>query len=281
MLDQNALQTFVLVADQLNFTTVAEQRHTVQSAISAQIKKLEQSTGQTLVARGRGQPMDLTPEGKAFLVYARRILALSDEAVETMRRARRQPTIRLGTTVTLAMSVVPKALRLFSSKSADTEIEILCDRSDTLLEHLDRGDIDVAFMMDQGRRADRAFVHSQSLIWVCSEDCTLAAHDDVPLSFLSDGRDLRRFAFAALDDANRAGHIACSSPHPIGVRAFVQAGLAVTIMPKATVEPPLREAPEAFALPPLAKIGLAAYLSKSQSQDAAKFLIDVLEATIT
>ncbi|MEM8730207.1 MAG: LysR substrate-binding domain-containing protein [Pseudomonadota bacterium] len=263
MLDLNALRTFVLVADDLNFTTVAARRNTVQSAISAQVKRLEDTTGKTLVARGRGQSMSLTPEGRAFLVYARRILALSAEAVETVRTAQSRRIIRLGTTVTLAMSVVSEALARFAARQPNVQIHIFCDRSDALLDRLDREEIDIAFMMDQGRRAGRVFVHSQPLLWACADGFELETGAPVPLAFLTDGRDLRHYALAALDDAGLTGHVSHLSPHPIGVRALVQAGLAVTVMPQSTIVAPLQAAPAHLGLPPLATIALAAYAGKT------------------
>lgn len=281
LLDPNALRTFTLVADDLNFTTVAARRNTVQSAVSAQIKKLEEATGTVLISRGRGQSMELTAEGKAFLVYARRILALSEEAVETMRTAQSREIIRLGTTVTLAMSVVSDVLTEFARISPDIQIQIFCDRSDALLALLDAGEIYVAFMMDQGRRRGRAFVHSQPLVWAASSRCDIAADAHVPLAFLTDLRDLRQYALQALDEVGRSGAVAHLSPHPIGVRAFVQAGLAVTVMPEAAVVPPLMVAPESMNLPPLAPIALAAYRGTLGGGAArADTLISLLEECV-
>ena len=98
------LRTFAMLADELSFTRVATRQNTVQSAISAQISKLEGSLKQQLVSRGRGKNVTLTPDGEVFLVYVRRILSLSEEAVEAVRTANARQVLRLGTTVTLAMS---------------------------------------------------------------------------------------------------------------------------------------------------------------------------------
>lgn len=281
MLDPNALVTFTLVAEHLNFTAVADRRNTVQSAVSAQIRKLEAATGKTLVSRGRGEGMSLTPEGEAFLVYARRILALSQEALASLDTAGRPVTVRLGTTVTLAMSVVSDVLRAFASRHTGVQIEIMCNRSDALLAHLDCGDIDVAFMMDQGRHVGRSFVHSQPLVWVGSGGFELDDSDSVPLAFLSDGRDLRRYALAALDEAGRSGRVTHLSQHPIGVRAFVQSGLAVTVMPHISVVPPLEIISDDANLPALTPIALAAYTREGRLNPEISDLLGLLEDAIT
>lgn len=279
-MDHNALKTFVLAAELLNFTAVAQRRNTVQSAVSAQVTRLEIEVGRKLFHRGRGQVMHLTPEGRAFLIYARRILALSVEAVETVRTSQARRIIRLGTTVTLAMSVVPKVLTQFADHMPDVQIQIQCDRSDALLQKLDVGEIDVAFMMDQGRHPGRAFVHSEPLVWVCAEGFSMPQSAQVPLAFLTDGRDLRRYALEALDEVGRSGHIKHLSPHPIGVRAFVQAGLALTVMPKSTLAAPLQIAPAAYQLPKLSTIALAGYQTSMRMTPDIDVLMPLLESSV-
>lgn len=275
--DLNTLQTFVMVAEELSFTTVAEKRHTVQSAISTQMKKLETALGQTLITRGRGQSMCLTPEGEAFAVYAHRILSLSAEAVETVQTTNARKILRLGTTVTLALSIVADVLKSFSQQRPDVQLQIQCDRSDRLLDRLEDGEIDVAFMMDQGRHHQRRFVQSMRLSWVCSPDFERSDETVIPLAFLTDGRDLRRYALNALDTVGLSGHISHLSPHPIGVRSFVQAGLALTVMPSQAVVPPLIEAAKVMELPPLAPIALSAYQGLRDNSNGEDLLISQLK----
>ncbi len=276
MPDLNALRSFVVAADTLNFSRAAERRNTVQSAISAHIAKLEEELGRTLLERGRGQSMHLTPEGEAFAIYARRILGLTDEAVETIRSVRSLRIIRLGTTVTLAQSVVVDALRSFAQANRDVQIHIQCDRSDALLARLDAGEIDLAFMMDQGRRPGRDFVENMPLVWAAGQGLALDRSDDVPLVFLTDGRDLRGYAFDALDRVGRVGYLAHLSPHPIGVRSFVLADLALTVMPHVSVTPPLVTLGEAEGLPLLKSVALSLY----RKAGFASGELDAFSATI-
>lgn len=273
MRDLNALESFVIAAETLNFSVAAERRNTVQSAISTHIRKLEEELGCLLFSRGRGRSMALTPEGTAFVVYARRILGLSDEAVKAIRGARGRRAIRLGTTVTLAMSVVARALGRYAAAAPEVQIQIQCDRSDALLAMLDAGEIDLAFMMDQGRRPGREFVESTDLVWVAGPGLDpQALRGDLPLVFLTDGRDLRGYAFDALDRAGRRGYLAHLSPHPIGVRSILQAGLALSVMPRITVEPPLEILDKAAALPRLKSVALSLYRSTdAASADMARF----------
>lgn len=276
MKDLNALESFVIAAETLNFSVAAERRHTVQSAVSTHIRKLEEELDCPLFDRGRGKPMSLTAEGEAFLVYARRILGLSDEAIRAVRGARATHRVRLGTTVTLALSVVTKALQLFAKIEPDVQIQIQCERSDALLPLLEAGEIDLAFMMDQGRRPGREFVEGTALVWVGTDTFEMPQSGDVPLVFLTDGRDLRGYAFEALDRVGRAGYLAHLSPHPIGVRAFVLAGLAVTVMPATSVTPPLVDLGARLGLPPLKNVALSLYRDPKTSSPDVKALATIL-----
>lgn len=272
------LRTFAMLAEELSFTQVAARQNTVQSAISAQIAKLEASLGQELVSRGRGKKVALTPNGELFLVYVRRILSLSEEAVEAVQAADTRQVLRLGTTVTLAMSTIPEALGAFARLRPDIQIQIQCARSDELLQRLEEGEIDVAFMMDQGRHSFRAFVYSVDLAWAAGPGFAMPEHGPVPLAFLTDGRDLRRYALRALDAAGMKGRVSHLSPHPVGVRTLVQAGLALTVMPAQTILPPLVPAPAALGLPPLASVALAAYQAPQDPTGSQEALIAQLAA---
>lgn len=277
--DLKELRTFAMLADELSFTAVAARQNTVQSAISAQISKLETNLGQQLVSRGRGKKVSLTRDGEVFLVYVKRILSLSDEAVEAVQTARARQVVRLGTTVTLAMSLVAEALGAFAKQRPDIQIQVQCDRSDQLLQRLEDGDIDVAFMMDQGRHSLRAFVHSMDLAWAASPKFEMPDDGVIPLAFLTDGRDLRRYALRAMDAVGMKGRISHLSPHPVGVRTLVQSGLALTVMPSETIVPPLVRAEESIGLPTLAPIALAAYKSSSDPGQCHDLLIERLATT--
>ena len=281
MPDLNALKSFVIAAETLSFSDTAARRNTVQSAVSAHINKLEAEVKRRLFNRGRGMSMHLTPEGEAFLVYARRILALSDEAVEALRAKHSDRIVRLGTSVSLALSVVPQVLSVFSRQYPEVQIHIQCDRSDALLGRLDADEIDIAFMMDQGKRAERSFVHSQPLVWVSSSGFVESIEAKVPLAFLTDGRDLRRYALEALDASGQRGQIAHLSPHPAGVRAFVLAGLALTVMPLSAVTAPLQIASDQLALPPLSPVAFSGYLQPGEARSDVANLVKHLEDAVS
>lgn len=258
-IDFGWLESFVVSAETLNFSETAKRRGTVQSAVSTHIVRLEETIGQRLFDRKRGQSMQLTAEGEAFIVYARRILNLVDEAVDSLKRDQTRSVIRLGTTSTLAVSILPGVLEEIAGQFPKLHVEVSCGRSAETITRFDNGELDLAFIVDQGKRPGRLFVQNIDLAWVSGPDFRFDPNESIPLAFLTDGRDLRRFAMNALDKAGQNCHIAHTSPDPIGVRALVAANLALTVMPTLAATPPLKTLSRDDGLPDIGQLPLAAY----------------------
>src|SRR5664279_1395060 len=106
-IDPELLRAFLLIAEGESFTGAADRLGRTQSAVSMQIKRLEQILGQTVLSRGRGGGVTLTPHGRYLLSRARDILALNDEVVRTFRQPAMSGTVRLGTPDDYALSHIP------------------------------------------------------------------------------------------------------------------------------------------------------------------------------
>ncbi|MDE2005241.1 MAG: LysR family transcriptional regulator, partial [Rhodospirillales bacterium] len=113
-LDPDLLRAFVLIAEGSSFTDAAAVVGRTQSAVSMQIKRLEDALGQKVFHRGKGNAPELTPHGQFLLGRARQILALNDEVVSTFRAPRIAGTVRLGTPDDYAFGYLPPVLRRFA-----------------------------------------------------------------------------------------------------------------------------------------------------------------------
>jgi DNA-binding transcriptional LysR family regulator len=111
-LDPELLKAFVAVADQRSFTRAAARLNRTQSAVSMQIKRLEDRLGVTLFYRTRAN-VELSPTGEGLIGYARRILSLNDEAVARLREHKVEGIVRLGVMDDYGTSIVPPVLANF------------------------------------------------------------------------------------------------------------------------------------------------------------------------
>lgn len=270
--DLKHIESFVYVAETLSFSAAAERSNTVQSAISAHISLLEKQVSRTLVQRGRGQPVILTAQGAAFLVQARRLLALTDEMASRPDAASSAAPIRLGTTVTFALSVVPKVLSAYGEMVGGGRVTVRTARSHDLIDLLDQSEIDAALVFDQGAHPSRKTVMKTDLSWVASDDFVHDGKSPLPLAFLEDAKDLRRHAFSALDaDASQSASLH-SHPDPIGMRAVVEAGLEITVLPKVAIAGQLVDVGSRLGLPELGTMLVSIYTKLDRSDgDFARF----------
>src|SRR5258705_8731182 len=113
MLDLDLLRSFVSVVDAGGFTRAGERVHRTQSTVSQQIKRLEEDVGQPLLVRS-GKDVTPTEAGERLLSYARRLLALAEEARDVVSRPGNEGAIRLGVPEDFAAYRLAKLLAAFS-----------------------------------------------------------------------------------------------------------------------------------------------------------------------
>lgn len=278
-LDIDLLRAFLAVADTASFTAASQRLGRVQSAVSAQIKKLEQAVGAEVLSRGRGRSVSLTASGEALAIYARRMLALNEEALAAVGQRAMQGRVRLGTTDTYAQSYLPSVLSLFSQANPGVELEVLCKNSGVLLAALDHDEIDLALVTRQEDRKDGILVRREPLAWAAARNHPLPNDNPLPLAFMPEGCAFRAAALPALDKAGRNWRIAFHSEGPAGVRAAVSAGLAITVLPRSTLGPALMPLGEAQAFPALPQIEIAVHRNpKSQSPAVTQLTDDIAES---
>lgn len=278
--DLQLLESFVAVAETHSFSEAAKRTHTVQSAISAHIKRLEQEVNRSLVERGRGQPVTITPEGTAFLVQARRMLLLADEMRRPQGTVDGAQPLRIGTTVTFALSVLPRALATFSAHTRPQAVRVKTARSHELLELLEDDHIDIALLFDQGARSLRHSTVYTQLVWLAVEIFRPPPDDPLPIAFLDDARDLRRHAFASLDKMGTIATALTTHPDPIGLRAFVAAGLAMTVLPRPALTPPFIDVGYKFGLPELKVLQVSVYRSKKHTDERVDAMAKILASEL-
>src|SRR3954451_33051 len=207
MLDLELLRSFVSVVDAGGFTRAGERVHRTQSTVSQQIKRLEDDVGQPLLVRS-GKDVTPTEAGERLLSYARRLLALAEEARDVLARPGNEGAVRLGIPEDFAAYRLTELLATFSRSRPGLRLDVRADQSTFLRRDLERGDLDLAlFKRNAGEKSGIA-VWPERLHWVTSR-----AHpadvkaDSVPLIFFPPGCLCRTRAIHALESAGRGWHM--------------------------------------------------------------------------
>jgi DNA-binding transcriptional LysR family regulator len=240
-LDPDQLRAFVSVADSGGFTAAARRLNRTQSAVSMQIRRLEDATGSALFDRG-GRRVRITRDGEAFLAYARRLILLNDEALAAVRRGRIEGAVRLGCMDDYATRVLPPLLAQFAADHPAVSVELHTGLTAHMLKQLgQRFDLVLAMHaagqpLPGGGRGQ--VVRRERPVWAASRHHAIG--DPVPLALSLDGCMFREWAIAAMDAAGRDWRLAYVSPSHAAVEAAVGAGIAVSVFKAGTVARGLR-----------------------------------------
>lgn len=254
-LDLDLLRTLVAIADTGSFNRAARAVYRTPSAVSMQMKKLEDQVGRPLFAKD-GRSVVLTPDGEALVGYGRRILKLAQEALQRFRAPEIEGTIRLGTPDDYAGRFLPEILARFAASHPTIEVDVSCLPSSDLLRKLEDGSMDVALVSSGHGQPRGTVVHREQLVWAgLRNGC---AHEARPLRLALShvGCCWRRMALDSLDRAGVSYRVAYSSRHYLGQLAAMMAGQALAPLPRSTVQGDLKILGEEVGLPPIGQFGI-------------------------
>lgn len=273
VLDLDQMRTFVAIAEGGSFTRAAESVHKTQSAVSMQMRRLEERIGKPIFVRD-GRQSRLTEEGERLLSYARRLLKLNDETLSAFDDTELVGGVRLGTPDDYADRFLPEILARFSRSYPRTEVTVVCAPTPLLADAIRLHELDVAIVthVPERRPLLGEVVRREPLLWVAS--ARHCVHEETPLP-LALGRptcDWRGAAITALEAVGRRHKVLFASWNSTAVGAAVLAGLAVSVLPESAIRPGMRVLSEADGFPRLPMCEIA--LAKSWSEHSP--LVDAL-----
>lgn len=265
LLDIDQLRTFAAIAETGSFTRAAEEVHKTQSAVSMQMKRLEERIGKPVFERD-GRQSRLTADGQRLLEYARRMLQLNDEAISAFTEPELTGSIRLGLPDDYADRLLPRVLAAFARSHPGIEISVVCEQSTCIARRIEEGSLDLGIVTnaDYGGRLSEIF-RREPLYWVASEQHCAEEIDPLPLALGPQTCCWRRCALAALDRAGRAYRVAYVSPSAAALSGAVLAGLAVSVLPESAVKNEMRILKPDAGFPALCYTDIA-YLRSRQAR---------------
>ena len=228
-MDIEELRSFIAFVDTGSFTRAAKQTHRTQGAISMQMKKLEESTGKPLFIK-EGRNLGLTEHGRKLVSYARRILALHDEAVGEMKRRSDQPPLLLGCPDDYADSVLPQLVQQLLDQHPEQEIMIRCANSTQLRQWLDQGEIHAAILTRMPDKDEGYLLRHDKGVWVHGGYPQLLENPELPLVLYDADCKFHSTAIDGLEKRNRAYRLLASSSSTAALKSLLRQGLAIGAM---------------------------------------------------
>ena len=273
------LRSFVAVAENGGFMRAAAVLHLSQAAISQHVRRLESAVGRPLVERsGRGSKF--TKDGEQLLGYARRILALHDDALHSFGMETPE-TVVIGSTEHAAAQLLPALSVDLEQLLADYEVRLRIDRGTQLREGLAAGRVDVALLLGPAADPRGVRVGELELTWYSAPGWRPPTDRPLPLVAFDEPCVLRTRALETLAAHRISSTVSAEAPQLAGVQAAVAAGAGVALMATVGQTPaglvPRYDLPRAvpLELTVCARQGLAAQLVQCVA-DAVRRLITEL-----
>lgn len=267
VIEHDLLRVFVTVVDYGGFTAAGQVLHRTQAAVSLQIKRLEETVQAPLLQHPR-RTVQLTRQGEVLLEYARRMLSLNDEALSAVRGDELAGRVRIGAVNNYASRVLPPLLAQFCELHSEVQIEVHTG----VAAEMDRklgSTYDLIINIAPEGQGEGVLLGKQEPLWVTSARHSPHKREPLPLALLPNGSLFRKFALETLARQGRAWHAAHESTNIAAMEAAVEAGLAVAVFQRESVDfERLRELTEAegFPLLPRADVVLHSadrYLSRA------------------
>ncbi|WP_218508743.1 LysR family transcriptional regulator [Variovorax sp. dw_308] len=236
MLDLELLKTLVCVVDERSFSRAADRVHRTQSTVSQQILKLEDRMGQALLLRDRtGKRVVPTEGGERLAHYARKLLAMAQEAEDALARPASLPPVRIGVPEDFDAVRMSTILSGYMASHADVRLETVSGMSIDLRRRLDAGEIDIALVKREPGAGECIAAWPERLVWVTGAQGLRREESSVPLALFPDGCIYRQRAIRSLEIAGRPWRVAFGSQSLTGIQAAVACGLGVTVLPTSAV----------------------------------------------
>ncbi|MEW9805149.1 LysR substrate-binding domain-containing protein [Mesorhizobium marinum] len=279
LLDLDVMRTFVAIAETGSFTTAATAVFRTPSAVSMQIKKLEDILGRSVFSRD-ARSVTLTADGEMLLGYARRMLAINREAVSKFIVPDISGVVRIGSPDDYGERVLPHVLKRFAQSHPSIAVDVIIDQSGNLRRRMDDRELDLTLVTKSPKNPmiGAEVLLTEPIVWAGARGGCAYMKEPLPVSIWEEGCAWRAGALEALGREGRNYRVAYMSAHTAGQRAAIMADLAVAPLPKSFLNSEMVELTAKDGLPDMGTYSLAMFVTQDASAPV-KAAADHIRAT--
>jgi len=272
-LDLDVLAMMVAVADTGNISRAAEVVHRSQSAVSMQIKTLENAIGKPLFVR-RPRSVVPTQDGEILLTFARRMLALRDEAWAAVVQPDVSGRVVIGVPDDYASSLLPSILKKFSASYPRVEIQVVGLPSVALAPMVKDGSVDLV-CATRVKGLSGEFIRFEPMVWAAAPSARdIWKERPLPIAVFLPGSVARENAIRSLERAKVTYRTSYESPSLMGLLSMVEASLAVAPLARCAVPSHLTLLGQAQGLPDIAPLEVILARSAKSKRPPCDFLAE-------
>lgn len=256
-LDLTALRSFVTVAEVGGVTRAAGLLNMTQSAVSMQLKRLEEGLGQNVFSRA-ARRLSLTPEGEQLLSYARRMIALNDEALARLTDRGYEGEVRLGVPHDIVYPQMPVVLKSLAQEFPRVRVNLMSSFTKFLKDDFVAGQYDIILTTEDEPGPGGEILATRDLVWVGAPDGTAWQRRPLRLGF-KDTCFFRPIAQARLDAAGIPWEMGFEGECEQVIEATVAADLAISARMRDAIPRGVEVIEAGNSLPPLGQLSICLY----------------------
>lgn len=240
-IDIDLLRTFVSIVETGSFTRTAERLLRTQSAVSLQVKRLEEALGITVFERA-SKPIRVSADGELLLVHARRVLAANDAMIAHLLEPEVAGVVQVGVSDHFAALHFTALAARFVRAYPKVTVKIICDVDSALVASFLAAEFDLMFRQAPVSATrpptivDPDRVWHEPMVWIGQEPLLAGEGGSLPLVVPPPGSTERSIATSALDAANRHWHVSYAGSATQGLQAAVAAGFGIAALPRSAVD---------------------------------------------
>ena len=248
-MDVDALKTFLAITDTGSFTGAGLRVGRTQSAVSQQIRKLEERLDCRLLTRNSGGTA-LTGEGMRLMPLAREVLDAHDRMLAAFGASAGGGRVAVGIPELYAERLVPLILPEFQAAYPDVEVSIMQDETAGLVRALRDGRLDITLYTDAtGEAGEGDALYRSQIVWACAKDLRLEAKRPIPVVVWREGTHHRRVMLEMLERAGLPYRIALTTQSVSGILTAVEAGIGLGLVLEINLTDRMRTVPPDAGMP--------------------------------
>lgn len=275
------LKSFLVLLENHSFSQTAVEVGRSQSAISLQIKRLEEVAG-TPILTSSGKSLSLTQQGQILYEYAKQIVQLNDECINRLDGNLLVGKIRIGIPSDFALAFLPLILGRFTETHPNVSIDVKCELSFDLRQTIDSQECDIVLALDDGKPT--RYLQSSwrdPVSWIGLRSHSVHRNSPLPLVLFPEPCQYRERIIRTLTKSNIPYRILFTSQSIVGNHAAIQSGLGIAALSKHSIPPYLQELPKSHNLPALDDVQVGIYWNARGATKATLELGEYLSEALT
>lgn len=268
LLELDLLKTLVAIAETGNFSGAAEVVHRTPSAVSMQVKRIEDILGRPVFKRD-SRSVELTSDGVFLVEHARRVLALNREALSRFIAPEVSGEVRLGMSDDISDRYLTKILNNYDMNHPGIRLDIIVDNSDRLVKSVESGSLDIVLVNDHcdvGQSRGNEMLARDQLVWAGLKGGIAGEKNPIPICVWQEGCLWRAEALKSIEATGRDFRVAFQSSHITGQKAAILADLVIAPMPRSALNGPIVEVGEQYGLPPMEMSDVVLQIAKKKTE---------------